>query len=273
MPQIRGSCGHLKGVYDNHSSCINCCGCYRFHGCSVCNFWSDATWALISRRRLYSNRPMGKKEAQEKKPRNSASRNSSSSTSSRPGLERAVSQADQTWSAADSPDDDAASALSRSSSGGERVRAETPRFPSTTHTEHRVPKSPARRPTQCSTPARPLTRDLAGKYGDPAVSQIFLKSGSSSADGQNPPPGDSSLGTLSQDRSPQSESICPVEQPSSCDTGHNARLATKESVQQSPVNRPVNSDHAPVTPGPGKPGNGLSTGTRYPVLCSTDHTR
>ena len=57
-----------------------------------------------------------RKEAKEKKPRNSASRNSSTS---RPGLERAVSQADQTGSAADSPDDDAASALSRSSSGGE----------------------------------------------------------------------------------------------------------------------------------------------------------
>ena len=49
MPQIRGSCWHLKGDYDNHSSCINCCGCYRFHGCSVCNFWYDATWTLISR--------------------------------------------------------------------------------------------------------------------------------------------------------------------------------------------------------------------------------
>ena len=123
------------------------------------------------------------------------------------------------------------------------------------------PKSPARRPTQRSTPARPLTRDLAGKYGDPAVSQVILR-GSNSADGQNPPPGDSTLGTLSQDRSPRSESICPVERPSSCDTGHNARLATKGSVQQSPVNRPVYSEHAPVTPGPGKPGNGLSTGTR-----------
>ena len=24
MPQSRGSCGHLKGSYDNHSSCLNC---------------------------------------------------------------------------------------------------------------------------------------------------------------------------------------------------------------------------------------------------------
>ena len=64
---------------------------------------------------------MGKKEAKEKKPRNSASRNSSSS---RPGLERTGS-ADQTGSAADGPDDDVASALSRSSSGDERARGST----------------------------------------------------------------------------------------------------------------------------------------------------
>ena len=171
----------------------------------MCNLWSDATWTLINRRRLYGNRPMGKKDAKEKKPRNSASRNSSSS---RPGLERTRS-VDQTESTAEGPDDDAASALSRSSSGGERARESTQ--VSKRHS-HRTPgsKSPARRPTQRSTPARPLTRDLAGKYGDPSVSQIILKSGSNSADIQNPPTGDSSLGTLSQDRSPRSESICPV---------------------------------------------------------------
>ena len=156
---------------------------------------------------------MGKKEAKEKKPRNSASRISSSS---RPGLERTGS-ADQMGSAADGPDDDVASALSQSSSGDERVRGSTQ---ASKRSSHGTPgsKSHARRPTQHS---RPLTRDLAGKYGDPAVSQIILKSGSNSADSQNPPPGDSSLGTLSQDRSPRSESICSMERSSSCDTGHN----------------------------------------------------
>ena len=121
MPQTRGLCGHIKGTYDNYPSCINCCGCCRFHGCSVCNAWSDATWDLITRRRLYSDRPMGKKEAKEKKPRKSASRTSSSS---RPGLERTES-ADQTGSAVEGPDDDFASALSRSSSGGEQKRGST----------------------------------------------------------------------------------------------------------------------------------------------------
>ena len=73
---------------------------------------------------------MGKaKEAKVKKPRNSASRNSSCS---RPGLERAVLQADPPGSTADGPDDDAASVLSRSSSRGVSGVAGTPRFPACT---------------------------------------------------------------------------------------------------------------------------------------------
>ena len=105
-------------------------------------------------------------------------------------------QADQTGSSADGPDDDVASALSRSSSGGERLRGS---IQVSKHHSHGTPgpKSPARRPTQPSTPVRPLTRDLAGKYGDQAVLQVIIKSGSNSADGQNPPLGDSTLGTLS----------------------------------------------------------------------------
>ena len=119
---------------------------------------------------------------------------SRSSSNSRPGLERTVLQADQTGSSADCPDDDVASALSRSSSGDVRGSTQVSK-----HRSHGTPgpKSPARQPTQRSTPARPLTRDLAGKYGDPAVWQVILKSGSNSADGQNPPLGDSTLGTLS----------------------------------------------------------------------------
>ena len=73
---------------------------------------------------------------------------------------------------------------------------------------------------------------------------------------------------LSNDRSPRSESICPVERSSSCNTGSNARLAMKGSVQQSSVNRPEDSEHVPVIPGPG---SSLMTGTvtRYPGLGST----
>ena len=28
MSQTRGSCGHLKGNYNNHISCLNCTGCF-----------------------------------------------------------------------------------------------------------------------------------------------------------------------------------------------------------------------------------------------------
>ena len=128
---------------------------------------------------------MGKtKEAKVKKPRNSASRNS---FSSRPGLERAVSQADPPGSTADGPDDDAASVLSRSSSGGERGRGNTKVF--SKHRSHGTPgpKSPARRPSQRSTPARSQASGLAGKYGARAVSQV-IPSGSNSVD-DGPPPG------------------------------------------------------------------------------------
>ena len=119
MPQIRGSCGHLKGNYDSHLSCLNCSNCSRFNCCAVCHCWSDSTWALVGRRRLFCNRSMGKtKEAKVKKQRSSDSR---SSSSSRPGLEQTVSQVDPPGStSADGHDDDAASVLSRSSSGGTR---------------------------------------------------------------------------------------------------------------------------------------------------------
>ena len=76
----------------------------------------------------------------------------------------------------------------------------------------------------------------------------------------NPTPGDSNQVTLSKDRSPRSESKCPVERSSSCDTGQNSRLAMKGSVQQTSVIRPEVSEHGPVFPGPGA---GLMTGTRY----------
>ena len=55
------------------------------------------------------------------------------------------------------------------------------------------------------------------------------------------------------------------------------RSATKRSVQQSSVNRPVHSEHSPVTPGSRNTGTGLSTGqtgtgTRYPEPCNTSYT-
>ena len=88
--------------------------------------------------------------------------------------------------------------------------------------------------------------------GARAVSQVIPCGSNSVGDGPCPPPGDSTLGTLSQDRSPLSESKRPVERPSSCDTGHNARLATKGLTDQCTLNMPRSH--------------------RYPVLGATDHT-
>ena len=93
MSQTRGSCGHLKGNYDNHSSCLNCTGCFRSSCCSVCLLWPDLTWSLVSKRRRFSDRrKMGKtkeEKAKAKKRKDSASRDSSSSRSR---LEQAVAR-------------------------------------------------------------------------------------------------------------------------------------------------------------------------------------
>ena len=112
------------------------------------------------------------------------------------------------------------------------------------HTEHRVL---VRRDCGPIVPPPPDPGDLAGKYGVQAPAKDF----EATLLGPKPPPGDSDQVMLSTDRSPRSESKYLVERPSSCDTGHNAPLAMKGSVQQSPVDRPVYSEHAPVTPGPG----------------------
>ena len=115
MSQTRGSCGHLKGRYDNHSSCLNCSGCFRSSCCSVCQLWPEATWSLVVKRRRFSDRrKMGKTKEEKAKAKDSASRNSSSS---RRGLEQTVARSDPSGSTADGHDDDNASVLSLSSSG------------------------------------------------------------------------------------------------------------------------------------------------------------
>ena len=89
--------------------------------------------------------------------------------------------------------------LSLSSSGRERVRWNT-QFPGSRSSHGTPGLSPRGRRTHRSTPAR--SRDLAGKYGVQAPAKDF----EATLLGPNPTPGDSTLGTLSQDRSPRSES-------------------------------------------------------------------
>ena len=113
MSQIRGSCGHIKGKYDSHSSCLNCSGCSRFNCCVVCHSWADAVWDLADKHRPFRGRQMGKKkESREKQQKGFRSKRSS----------KTDSQEDPAWSSVDSLDDDSpkgepAPALSRSSSG------------------------------------------------------------------------------------------------------------------------------------------------------------
>ena len=175
MSQSRGSCGHLKGSYDNHSSCLNCLGCFRSSCCSVCQLWPAWTWSLVAKRRQFCDRrKMGKtkeEKAKAKKGKDSTSRNSSSS---RRGLEQTVSRADPSGSTADGHDDDNASVLSLSSSGGGGGDG-TPGL------------SPKGRRTQHSTPARSHSGDLAGKYGVQAPAKDF----EATLLGPNPTPGDS----------------------------------------------------------------------------------
>ena len=139
--------------------------------------------------------------------------------------------------------------------------AGTPWFPAVeAHTEHRALVQPD---DGSIVPPPPDPEDLAGKYGVQAPAKDF----EATLLGPNPPPGDSDQVMLSTDRSPRSESKYLVERPSSCDTVYNARLAMKGSVQQSSVDRPVYSEHAPVMPGPGTRYSG--TVTRYSVPPTT----
>ena len=103
--------------------------------------------------------------------------------------------------------------------------AGTPRFLAVkAHTEHRALVQ-LDGGSIVSPPPDP--EDLAGKYGVQAPAKDF----EATLLGPNPPPGNSDQVMLTTDRSPRSESKYPVERPSSCDTGHNARLAIKGSVQ------------------------------------------
>ena len=154
--------------------------------------------------------------------------------------------------------------LSQSSSGGYRRLGNTPVSSQRSHGTSGS-KSPARRRAHRATPTRSQAGDLVGRYGVQASATDL----EALPLGPNPPPGDSTLGSSVPHSPPRSESKRPVVRPSSRDTGHSARLATKVSVQQSLVNRPVYSEHVPVTPGPGKPGTGQMTGTQCSVSRTT----
>ena len=56
MPQLRGLCGHVKGEWDSHRSCMSCTGCSPSGKCSFCQGWSSATWRKAMNRRTFQSR-------------------------------------------------------------------------------------------------------------------------------------------------------------------------------------------------------------------------
>ena len=56
MLTVHGICGHIKASWDNHSNCLSCSSCSRLSTCSVCKNWTENTWDLADRRRLYCSR-------------------------------------------------------------------------------------------------------------------------------------------------------------------------------------------------------------------------
>ena len=116
MPaQLRGSCGHLKGKYDSHLTCINCAGCSRYNSCVECLSWTDSIWTLAEKRRSFKGRRMGKKKESRGKQQKGFSSKRSSRTESLddPAGSSVISLDD------DSPSGEPAPVLSRSSSGGD----------------------------------------------------------------------------------------------------------------------------------------------------------
>ena len=144
--------------------------------------------------------------------------------------------------------------LSQSSSGGDQRLGNSSVSSQRSHGTTSTKADSVRSRTHRSTPTRSHPGDLVGKYGVQASATDL----EALPFGPNPPLGDPALGHAIQYGSPRSGSKRPVERPSSSDRSD--RSATKRSVQQSLVNRPVHSEHSMVTPGPGNTVPG--TGTR-----------
>ena len=111
----------------------------------------------------------------------------------------------------DSPSGEQAPVLSQSSSGGD-LRLGDSWVPSQRSQGTTGSKADSGSlTTHRSTPSRSHPGDLDGKYGVQASAKDFM----ATPFGPNPPPGDPTLSTLSQDRSSRSGSKRPVDRPSS----------------------------------------------------------
>ena len=208
MPaQLRGSCGHLKGKYDSHLTCINCAGCSRYNSCVECLSWTDSIWTLAEKRRSFKGRGMGKKkESKGKQQKEFTSKRSSRTESLDDPAGSSVISLDD-----DSPSGEPAPVLSRSSSGGDLRLGDSSVPSQRSHGTTGSKADSGSLTTHRSTPSRSHPGDLDGKYGVQASAKDFM----ATPFGPNPPPGDPTLSTLSQDRFSRSGSKYPVDRPSS----------------------------------------------------------
>ena len=58
--QTKGSCGHTKGAWDSHKSCIACTRCSRENPCETCSYWPTESWDKANKRRTYASRNKNK---------------------------------------------------------------------------------------------------------------------------------------------------------------------------------------------------------------------
>ncbi len=56
MVQTTGACGHRRSDWDNHTTCLSCCGCSRQNPCNISGAWPEETWDLAESRRSYQSR-------------------------------------------------------------------------------------------------------------------------------------------------------------------------------------------------------------------------
>ena len=255
--QLRGSCGHLKGKYDSHLSCINCSGCSRYNSCVESQSWTDSIWALAEKRRSYQGRLMGKKKESRGKQQRGFSSKRSSRTESHddPAGSSVISRDD------DSPSGEPAPVLSRSSSGGD-LRLGDSSVPSQRSQGTTGSKADSGNlTTPRSTPSRSHPGDLDGKYGVQASAKDFV----ATPFGPNPPPGDSTLSTLSQDRSSRSGSKRPVDRPSSERSDRSTRKGSIGDRSHRSPSTGTTGHRSHRSPGTG------NTGHRSPSTGDTGH--
>ena len=210
MPaQLRGSCGHLKGKYDSHLSCINCAGCSRYNSSSRTESHDDPAGSSV------------------------------------------ISLDD------DSPSGEPVPVLSLSSSGGDLRLGDSSVPSQRSQGTTGLKADSGSLTTHRSTPSRSHPGDLDGKYGVQASAKDFM----ATPFGPNPPPGDPTLSTLSQDRSSRSGSKRPVDRPSS---DRSDRSTRKGSIGD-------RSHRSPSTSTNRSPSTG-DTGHRVLVTPVTGHT-